>query len=373
MMRAGKIYVPCFRWKQGEYQALLKLPPSTRDLLLPIFDVAEFFADDPEGSFDHEDGKPAKTIDKHLSKFAKRVREKWGTDECFVDLRHVEPTSRMKDGQHPAKFVFDDLRAHSVEAIPVIGINRDASYRASVIETVSIDKRGACLRSNLEEVAGDRFIEKLNQLIQELKLAPYQCDFVLDLGMPDSFEPLQDFANLLRTVIAELPYLTQWRAFGIIAHSLPVSVNKLPQGISILPRNEWLLYKRLVQDLGNAGIRVPTYGDYAINHPAAMHLNMRFIYPKAAVKYTVLDKWFISRGEQIRGKNGIGLQQYSDLCDAVVESAYYCGPAFSWGDDYLLKCAKKQIKPGGQSRFREVGTSHHIEMVIHDLSTLGAS
>jgi len=372
-MRPKKIYIPCLRWKQGEYQAVLNLSPEAKDSILPIIDVAEFFVGDPEISYDFEDSKPAKTIDEHLSKFAKRVKTKWGTKECFVDLRLIEAPCRLADRQHPVSFIFNTLRSEGVEAIPVVGLERDSQYRVAVRSAIKADNRGLCLRGSLQKASGSHFVEMVDDLLGEMHVGPEQCDFIFDLDAPNNFEPLDVFAGLLEPIIKNIPHLNAWRSFGLISTSIPASVSKLPEGITTLQRSEWQLYKRLASSLKSSGIRVPTFGDYVINHPAALNLDMRFIYPKAAVKYTINDGWLISRGATIRGRKGVGLGQFRDLCKLIVESRYYSGPSFSFGDDYIDKCAKGDVKPGNLSRFLEVGASHHLEMVVRDLVKLGVS
>ncbi len=96
-------YVPCLRWKQGEYQALKHLSAGARQSILPLIEVAEI-------GFDFEKQKQSKTIDEHLSPFAQRVSEKWGRDECLVDLRLVGASNRMLKGEDALTFVFDDLK-----------------------------------------------------------------------------------------------------------------------------------------------------------------------------------------------------------------------------------------------------------------------
>ena len=89
-------------------------------------------------------------------------------------------------------------------------------------------------------------------------------------------------------------------------------------------------------------------------------------------RLAINDEWLVARGDPIRGRKGIGLGQFSKLCGLIVRSNHYSGPSFSFGDDYILKCANQEVKPGNPSRFREVGTSHHLEMVIHELASLDA-
>ncbi len=92
-------YVPCLRWKQGEYQALLQLKDTTKSKMTPLIEV-------PEIGWDFEKKIATKTIDKHLEPFARRVKTKWKNRRCFVDLKIISPSERMLDGRHPLEFVF---------------------------------------------------------------------------------------------------------------------------------------------------------------------------------------------------------------------------------------------------------------------------
>jgi len=83
-------YVPCLRWKQGEYQALLRLAETVKRRLTPLIEI-------PELGWDFESGEETKTIDEHLKSFSARVRKKWQQRECFVDLNHIASSARMVD------------------------------------------------------------------------------------------------------------------------------------------------------------------------------------------------------------------------------------------------------------------------------------
>lgn len=366
-MRKGKNYVPCLRWKMGEYQALAKLSTATKNAILPIIDIAEFFKDAPGNSFDHEEEKPAKTIDQHLSKFAKRVKEKWGTNECFIDLRNIDTSVRMSDGLHPVNFVFNDLRFFQIKAIPIIGLDRDLEYRRAVRRVVTEDQRGLCLRASLEKATTPSYI---NNILTEMNSQPNECDFILDLGAPDKFEPMDVFTTIVETIIKKLPYLNEWRSFGVIGTSFPSSLSGIQSGLTFLPRSEWLLYKELVTRLKKVGIRIPTFGDYAINHPEIVNLDMRFSKPKANVRYTLNDRWLIARGESVRDH---GFGQHQELCGLIINFKDYYGQGFSLADKYIYDCANGVVSTGNLSTWRWVGTNHHLEMVTRDIANLFAS
>ena len=87
-MRPGKSYVPCLRWKRGEYLALERLTSLAHNNIMPLIEIAEV-------GFDFETRQESKSIDQHLSPVAKRVKGKWGTDECFVDIPFISSTEHM--------------------------------------------------------------------------------------------------------------------------------------------------------------------------------------------------------------------------------------------------------------------------------------
>lgn len=351
-------YVPCLRWKQGEYQAVLRLSDQTRQALTPLIEV-------PEIGFDFERKVQSRTIENHLAPFAKRVRQKWGAHPCFVDLLHLSQNTSMGDGRHPARFVFDDLRALGCVAVPVTGLSRDAAYQKIVKDVVRRDGNGLCLRILLPEAVRSNLKTELDSCLQTLGVSVPQCDLVLDLGAPN-FDPISGFSKLVQAIIQKTPYLMQWRTFTVMGTSFPPTMAEVDQGASIIPRSEWLLYKMLVPQLLNAGLRLPTFGDYGISHPSLLEVDMRLVKPSASIRYAIDDGWLIIKGPNVRD-NGFG--QYQGLCRTIVSSPLYAGAGFSSGDQYISECARGG-STGNLTTWRTVGTSHHLEKVVRDVSSL---
>ena len=276
-------YVPCLRWKQGEYQALLHLSPEMRDAIVPLIEVAEI-------GFDFETREPCKSIDKHLNAFAKRMLDKWGQRNCFVDMKLIGPCERMADGKHPAAFVFDDLRSKGILAIPTLNLRQDTGLRAAIKEASDKDGRGVCLRVRLEEAGNPHIRSSVDKLLSSVGTMAEQCDFILDMEAPN-FEPLDGLAGLLEILVSGLPHLDSWRSIGLIGTSFPASMAELPMGLSTVRRSEWQLYKNLAVRLARQGLRLPSFGDYVISHPAVALMYMRFVKPSASLRYTVDDGW----------------------------------------------------------------------------------
>jgi len=355
-------YVPCLRWKQGEYLAVFQLPPTTRRMFTPLIEV-------PEIGYDFEKGTRSKTIDQHLAPFTKRVLQKWGRQLCFVDLHLIEHSERMGTGIHPVCFVFDGLRQRMCSAIPVTGLDRDDAHQREIRKVVNKSKSGICLRIKIEQAAKGSFKNDLDSLLSRLKIKSESCDLIIDLGAP-SFIPLEGFSMAIQRIVSKLPYLNDWRTFTVLSTSFPATMAGIKKGGEVVTRHEWQLYKMLVADLRKAKLRLPTFGDHAISHPQVLDMDMRLLRPNATIKFTTDDGWYIVKGNNVKD---YGYEQFHGLSEQVLGSRHYRDSAFSWGKEYIRKCANRSAKRGNLTKWVQVGTNHHIEKVTRDIASFYAS
>jgi hypothetical protein len=354
-------YIPCLRWKQGEYQAVSQLSDTIKRVFTPIIEV-------PGKGYDFAAKKEKKTIDELLAPFVKRVHNNWGKLPCLVDLRLIKDTERMANGIHPVRFVFHGLRALDCQAIPVTSLLRDTEYQQEIKEALTKDKNGVCLRITIEQAAKSKFKAEADSLLLALEIQPAECDFILDLGSPN-FVPLDGFVKIIKDIVTKLPYLNNWRTFTILGTSFPESMGSVKKGGEIVPRYEWQLYKILINTFQRAALRPPSFGDYVINHPKELELDWRVVKPSATIRYTIDDGWYIVKGDNIRD---YGYEQYHELSQNVLASRYYYGPTFSWGDGYIETCANKNAKTGNPTKWIQVGANHHIVKVVRDIASFYA-
>ncbi len=359
-------YIPCLRWKLGEYQAVSRLSPHARASILPLIEVSEFGSN---LEFDFETRKRPKTFDDHLSTFTSNVEKKWGTNECVIDLRYIPHVQILGDGSSPADFVFKDLKAKSVQFIPVTRFQEDPDYETALRKFVNSEKSGICLRVELDEFGDTDFESKADSLLQGYGLTFGACDLILDLDAIN-FEPVEILSDILIGMMKSMQKLKRWMTFGVVGTSFPQSLSGLQQGISFLPRNEWILYKLLYDGLSQEGIRIPFFGDYTINNSKLITADMRVVKPSANIRYTIDKEWLITKGKNVRDYK---YQQFQHLCQSILDSNSYCGQQFSCGDDYIYRCARGMAPTGNLSTWRWVGTNHHIEMVVKDLAKLNGS
>jgi len=99
-------------------------------------------------------------------------------------------------------------------------------------------------------------------------------------------------------------------------------------------------------------------------------VDMRIVKPYSSIRYTIDNHWYIAKGKNVRDH---GFEQYRKLSRQIQASRQYCGHDFSWGDQYIQKCASKSGSTGNLMMWRQVGTNHHIEKVAQDIANFYAS
>ncbi len=355
-------YIPCLRWKQGEYQAVSQLSDTVKSVFTPIIEA-------PAKGYDFAAKKDKKTIDELLAPFAKRVHDNWGNSPCLVDLRLIKDTERMANGVHPVRFVFHGLRMLGCQAMPVTSLLRDAEYQQEIKTVSDEDNRGICLRVTIEQAAKSSVKTGVDSLLSILEVQPAGCDFILDLGSPN-FVPLDGLVAIMKNIVTKLPHLNNWRTFTLLGTSFPESMGSVKKGGEVVPRYEWQLYKKLIANFRSDGIRLLSFGDYGVNHPRELELDWRVVKTSATIRYTIDDHWYIVKGDNIRD---YGHEQYHKLSQNVLVSRYYYGSAFSWGDDYIRTCSNESAKTGNPTKWIQVGTNHHIVKVTQDIASFYAS
>jgi hypothetical protein len=165
-------------------------------------------------------------------------------------------------------------------------------------------------------------------------------------------------------LVAQIPYLAKWRSFVITATSFPESLVGLPPlQVSSVPRIEWQLWEAIIPPVRN--LRLPAFGDYGISHVQPSEVDPRIMRPSASIRYTTDEAWLVLKGRNLRD---YGYDQFHDVCRFLVGRPEYRGVCFSWGDTYIDDCSGGRVGTGNLSRCRKVGTYHHVQFLVNQLS-----
>lgn len=272
------IYVPALRWRQAEYQALLRLDESVKDRIVPFITI-------PPIEFDFEAGTLSKSVHEHVRPFVARYKNKWGCRAAWVALDESIATGRMDGGDHVFDYVLDGLRCHGGLAIPALRLDCPPEAKAAVARGVSFDRHGVGAVAKLEDLMQPDVRARVLALVTEVGARPDEADVIIDMGAPE-YAPYEDFAEALVNVLLNFGDLHVFRNLVLIGTAMPDSMSSVGKGSGEIPRHDWLFYRILANRL-LSGMRRPVYGDHTIVHPGfAATIDMRMVRPAGKVVYT---------------------------------------------------------------------------------------
>lgn len=348
-------YMPILKWRQGEYQALHKATNEIKNGIVPLFII-------PPVEYDFEERRMKKTVQEHIETFPKRFSQKWDKRHALVDLHESLELEVMNSGKAVLTHIFDELRRHNCQAIPVAGVNRTSSYIREIRSIAATDSAGAGLRIKLEELISPDINNSITTLLNTLKITHAETDLIIDLALPETYEPYATFTKALSYALTKLQHLDDFRSFVLAGTSLKLKEISTPGNLAT--RHEWLAYKSFVAARKDSNQRICSFGDYAIESPNFLSLDMRLIKPAGKIVYTAGDCWFITKGTAFRGNE----KQMIDQCKRIIASGYYSGAQYSHGDQRIMETATEKANTGNLSTWKQVGVNHHITMVVTQLS-----
>ena len=351
-------YVAVVQNKTGELEALRHAPPETWSRFTPLVEIV--------GRRMPPEAYRGETVDQ----WVKRVADAVGQHTCFLDilrLRAGHPvitkagTSRVLSAIHAA------ARKRHLVCVPVLKLSDRHAELELVRDAVIGGGRGVALRFPLLTLAlseGQTFDSLIKEALAAVEVELSGADLLIDLGFLSPDEDI--FAEDVARSVDELAGIGDWRSMALLGTSMPSMLGGvIAEGtVGELRRREWELWSALRRIPPQ---RLPTYGDYVIQHPhppqddSGGGPNMR-----ANIRYTTENVTLVARG---RGAYSVeGREQYRGLCRKLVERPEFAGGDYSWGDAQILDCASGTQEPGSNNAWRGAGSSHHLRLVTGQLS-----
>lgn len=362
MILTDEHYVPSLRWRMSEHQALMRLKPLVKDQITPLICL-------PDIEFDFEYRRPNKTVHEYILPFPEKFLNKWCNRPAWVTLSEKIATDRLDDGTHCFDYIFDTLRPHGARAIPAIPLTTDAETFAAASRAIAQDRQGVGIILRLEDLMSLGIMDRLDELTASMGLTLSETDLFIDLRAPN-FKPYTAFAKALIAALTAMGDMSLFRNLVLISTAIPRTFSDIANGTDQILRHDWLFYNTLRASLPS-GMRHPVYGDYTIVHLDFVALDMRMIRPTGKMIYTMAEAWGTRKGSAFRGNE----VQMHGHCQAIIGNPSFAfqGPDYSYGDNFIDKCAKHEVGASNLTRWKEVGINHHITMVVNDLATLSAA
>ncbi len=281
-----------------------------------------------------------------------------------MDTKYIDSATRVADGDHFIAAIFERSRNERCRAVPVVGLSNDPASLAATAAVLRSDGRGVALRLTLPDFDRPDLSTEIGRVLTTLGVGYADADLIIDVAAPN-FQPIGTFVRVMITCMEVVPMLNRWRTFTFAGTSYPPTVAGLAPPFQDVPRQEWHIYRELVNRLG-AGTRIPSFGDYAVAHPELVALDMRIIKPFAKLRYTSDNFWHIGKGTNVRTH---GFAQYRQLCQTLMDRPCFDGRDYSAGDHYIADCAEERAGTGNLTTWVWVSTNRHLTKVVNDLAT----
>lgn len=361
-------YVPILKGKQGELDAIRETSRKVRERFTPLIEIPPI----PPKYIDGQDEPvPAKNIAEHVNDVANSFVKALGADDpVLVDGFYIEEEQTLEGDIEPIERFFELLRGRA-KCIPVTGLDRVQEYGAAIKNILSTDDRGCCLRLVEEDLEGMSDLEpQIKSLLKFLDIDAPKVHLLLDFG------PAVPSRSALPYQINALPRLKDWRTLTISSSSFPANLENVARNsLEELERKEWSVWTSLRAKRKTLG-RIPTFGDYAINHPELIEIDPRLMRMSPNIRYTAELNFVIAKGEAYPRKKEstkkAGLapsDQYPKLAQRIIDHPSWRGRKFSWGDAFIEECSQKK-RVGSATNWRAVGTCHHIASVVQQIASL---
>ncbi|GLG82597.1 beta family protein [Acinetobacter calcoaceticus] len=362
-------YVPIMKAKKGELDAIEsiraeQLQYQIQPLFHPLFDMPNVFKKDASRIAD-------------VTKRCERIGILWNGNIALVDGYFWKPSEALlENGEHFLTYTYNKLFTLGVKVVPVIGYDRwfdqmSSLYNHTMKNLNYPDAPYFCIRLDGDAMYDidepDFFKEQLDSILSDLKLSESNCAILLDFGDVSvnriTVEQMLSKSSDFLEILSEYDF----KYIAISGASYPESVAEAIHDHdtdgSVL-RKEMVVWQTLRKMFPNVRLK---FGDHGARHPAP-EKEIRNKHTNGKIVYTIDLNYFVVRGHPFsRDGNQAHRKQ---LAERLVNSIYYEGDDYSWGDKKILECAngvKKFI--GNSTQWVAIDTSHHITYVLEEVNS----
>ena len=348
------LYTPILKGKANDLKALGKLPRSLTAHVQPLVELLS--------------PNEGESVEAACVRFAHQLRKHCPLQAVSVDLHSIAPTTRTNDGSPALEALCSSLRGLDIRFTPVFGFDHEPELWERVGKIAARAGRGLTFRLKIEDIeAGDETISDLIERLRDFRIPAAETNLLIDLGSVGTLDAvaLVRLRGLTQDFVESALTASNFRLISVIGSSMPKDVGEVPKdGCMPYYRKEMPLWLNVASGVRSELI---AFGDYGIIHP---HFSDKIIATNAnaKIRYTKGLHQHIFRGYSL--KQGERYGQYHDLAQRVVKSSVYVDRDYSYGDDYVWRCANRQVGCGNLGTWVEVDMNHHMVYVAAQLPKL---
>lgn len=347
-------YMPIIKWKQGEQIALRNLSPKQRAGMMPLIELQPIDAAPDVKSL-------TLALPDYVAKVSGQISKSIPHSSVCLDASYLSPGYPRQINL--LMIVVGYLQKHLLHGVvPVI--------HATDLE--SIDQLATTPKKLLEQQ--DKIVLRLrtDQIDSSQVVASVASMASVGIAPPRIHLLVDQYSlvgrNVADCVIQVKPYLDEALGAGcasltLAGGSFPINLVGIQQGVTNLPRVEWLVWESLTADTKYKDV---VFADYAVTNPAPLpDIDPKQMNPSISIRYAAKDFWRIYKG---RGFKSGAKGEYRNLCQLLVSDDIFPGEKFSYGDSqYYQKASTGNDKNGTPASWRKEATSHHVVLTANCL------
>ena len=350
-------YVPILKWKRGEQIAIRLLDTNSKHKLLPLIEI-------PPVKYSWSYKKTKRTLEPYINGVVNSIYTSFGSIRVFLDLVNIYQEGLLSNGEHPIENIVNQGSKYELTIVPVVKENSDKDY-VKAIQNLLKNKviNEICIR--IEKCDFKVVNNTINNILKLYSISSAQCHIVIDLK-EKTIDDCSTYEVLMPALINNLVDLYNWETITLTVTSFPMTLEKVSRNsYKLLPRIEFNLWKNIYNNPQLQ--RKIQFGDYCISNPQYIDIDPKKIKINANIRYTISDYYLVCKGIDIKM---YGLGQMFDLCSWLINSGYYLGQSYCWGDRYIYDVVNNNKSTGSPEIWHRVGTNHHIQFVVNELSDL---
>lgn len=345
-MKSDFTYIPILKWKKGEQEALKHLTDEQKNRILPILELVNY--EGPE------------TIINNIK-------------DCYSNPVYIDTIIADEEDRDFLISIIEEGEKNNIEIYPICYIDDLADL---FIKLPSYTNRLGIKIPVPEDIDGPSY-ESIFTLLKKFQ-NEYKVllDIILDLDfINDKRDANRQFKDAKEVINEYLLHKNFYNLIIISATSFPESLSSVPAGAKVnYYRFDILIYKKLLEFFNKTDIKDKLiYSDYGVTKYTDSDIDFsklrHGILPK--IRYTLDTSYLILKGERERMTRKL-IKNYVDLAKEIIESDYYYGENFSYGDLEIKERALGINKkgPGNNTNWVTISANHHIAVVIEQLSNL---
>lgn len=355
----SKIYFPILKAKIGEFGAISALSSDIKSKMTPILEIP------PIGIKVLKDKtRRRKTQDEHFKGFTSRLSRAW-VEEFYLDSHFVSDANLIND-KNLLLEIYNELFALGSKVIPVVNLyQHEMNYIDTISDIIKTNQLNLCIRLNANDV-NTNLKESIDVLLDKSNLQVNKVDFILDYKYVLNSQESIITSSAIQ-IFKLVPYLEDWRKVIFSCTSFPMDLREAQRNtIMVVARTELAIWQNILS--ANDVIRKPLFSDYGISNPDITDFDPLKMQMSANIRYTGENVWHLVKGQSLKTK--ASSEQNVNLCQKIIKQDFFYGGNYSWGDEYIFKCANREVSPGNPTTWRKVGTNHHLTLTANQISNL---